>query len=179
MAEGRPAVAVEDVEPVAALFEPVAAARERSDPAGCVGDAETAGHEQVVQGEQPVQEGPQRVSRPWRVVVGLRLAVVVVGDAHDRRADLGRRQGPAEWHEAVPLDLGDRPEGEVGGTVDLEDGLQHDQPGSVRHAPPGPHPNSGDATAHPRVPHPTNPQTAVSPRCMPKPRRVPPVVRHD
>ncbi|MFD0381546.1 hypothetical protein ACFQ2B_01110 [Streptomyces stramineus] len=117
------------------LFEPVAAAGQEGGAGGGVRDPQAPGCEEVVHGEQPVQEGVDRVGgRRWAVVVlgvVLGVDVVAVGDAHDRRTDFGRAERAAEGQEVVRLELGDRPEVEVVGGVDFENGLQNDHLASV------------------------------------------------
>ncbi|MDH6436885.1 hypothetical protein M2158_005426 [Streptomyces sp. SAI-144] len=131
MAEVGAAGAVEHLQPVPPGLQSAAAARLDEDGAGgVVGHPEPAGGEQVGHGEQSVQERAERVGRA-RPVLLLRLEAVVVGDPHNRRADLHRSQLLVENEVAVRLVLANRPEREVVGSEDLQNGLHHHHTGMM------------------------------------------------
>ncbi|MEU7698725.1 hypothetical protein [Streptomyces sp. NPDC039028] len=133
VAEAGPPVPVQDLEPVEPLVQPVAAAGHERHAGRGVGDPQPPGREEVLHGQQSVEEAAQRIGRAPRVVLVRRIDVVALGDAHHRRTDLLRTEPAAERQEGVRPRVRDRPEVEVVRAEDLQDGMNDDHPTSVRH----------------------------------------------
>lgn len=68
VAEAEQVAALDEPVPVAPVLQSVAAAGLEADSCGGVGDAQAACREEVVEGQQPVQERVDRVARTGRAV---------------------------------------------------------------------------------------------------------------